>query len=66
VVNVPFEGQEISPPYVLASIRLDGADTTFFHLVVADGVTTGLRVRAVWRPERTGLLNDDIDHFETE
>lgn len=77
VVNVPFTGQEIEIPYVLAHILLDGADATFFHLVgvvgprgklaaPSGGVRAGLRVRAAWRPdgERRGLLNDDIDHFE--
>lgn len=75
VVNVPFRGQEVDIPYVLANIRLDGADTTIFHLVgrsddgrlVAPAVEVhaGLRVRAVWRDpdDRRGLLNDDIDHF---
>jgi uncharacterized OB-fold protein len=76
-VNVPFTGQEIEIPYVLAHVQLDGADATFFHLIGATGprgqlvappggVRAGMRVRAGWRPEadRRGLLNDDIDHFD--
>lgn len=54
VVNLPFYGQQITPPYVCASIKLDGADTTLFHLIQetpADQVTIGMRVEAVWRPE---------------
>jgi uncharacterized OB-fold protein len=70
VVNVPFTGQEVQIPYVLANIRLDGADTTLYHLVDApvDSVRTGMRVRAVWRPDdqRQGLVNDDIDRFVPE
>lgn len=70
VVNVPFTGQEVEIPYVLANIRLDGADTTLYHIVAAppDEVRTGTRVRAVWRPagERQGLVNDDIDRFVPE
>lgn len=76
VVNVPFYGQEVAIPYVLAEVRLDGADSTFFHLVGTmrdgklvppeGGVRHGMRVRAAWRArdERHGFLNDDIDHFE--
>ncbi len=54
VVNLPFYGQQIRPPYVCASIKLDGADTTIFHLIQetpADDVRMGMRVEAVWRPE---------------
>ena len=54
IVNLPFYGQQITPPYVCASIRLDGADTTLFHLiqeVPADQVTIGMQVEAVWRPD---------------
>jgi uncharacterized OB-fold protein len=75
VVNVPFYGQEITIPYILGHIQVDGADTFFFHLVggknaegklcMPSGVSIGARVRAVWRPAalRTGLINDDIDYF---
>jgi uncharacterized OB-fold protein len=54
VVNLPFYGQQIKPPYVCASVQLDGADTTLFHLiqeVPADRVAIGMRVEAVWRPD---------------
>lgn len=77
VINVPFYGQEIAIPYVLAHIRLDGADSTIPHLlgvlgedsqlvVPPDGVRRGMRVVAAWREPgaRRGFLNDDIDHFE--
>ena len=73
VVNVPFYGQQVRIPYVLAHVRLDGADATFLHLVGAQNegelrpvaVEIGSRVRAVWRPAdaRTGFLNEDVDHF---
>jgi uncharacterized OB-fold protein len=51
VVNLPFYGQEIQPPYVCASIQLDGSDTKLFHLIQempANEVRTGLRVEPVW------------------
>ena len=53
VVNLPFFGQEIKPPYVCATILLDGADIGLFHLiqeVSADQVRMGMRVQAVWVP----------------
>jgi uncharacterized OB-fold protein len=68
IVNVPFLGQRIKPPYVAAYILLDGADIAFLHLVLgcdAADVRMGLRVRAVWKPRgewQTSLEN--IDHFE--
>ena len=77
VINVPFYGQEIAIPYVLAHIRLDGADGTIPHLLGVpgedgqlvlppEGVRRGMRVTASWRDAdaRQGFLNDDIDHFE--
>jgi hypothetical protein len=68
IVNVPFLGQRIKPPYVAAYILLDGADIAFQHLVLgcdAADVRMGMRIKAVWRPReewRTTLEN--IDHFE--
>lgn len=68
IVNVPFAGQEITPPYVTAYILLDGADLPVQHLVLgceASEVRMGMRVRAVWRPEseRTHSMAS-IAHFE--
>ncbi len=53
------------PPYVLALILLDGADTPFVHIVSGtepENVQEGMRVRAVFAkdPEPTILA---IDHF---
>ncbi len=59
IVNVPFLGQQITPPYVAAYVLLDGADIPFLHLILdcpADEVRMGMRVKAVWRPE------DEWDH----
>lgn len=67
IVNVPFLGQRIKPPYVAAYILLDGADIPFLHLVLgcaASEVRMGMRVRASWKPRTewdTTLRN--IDHF---
>jgi uncharacterized protein len=67
IVNVPFYGQQIQPPYVCAYILLDGADIAFLHLILdcpAEEVRMGLRVKAVWKPRDEwvpGLSN--ITHF---
>lgn len=71
VVNVPYLGQKIKPPYVSAYVLLDGADIAFLHLILggedfhANDVRMGMRVKAVWKPadERTFSL-ENIDHFE--
>lgn len=67
VVNVPFLGQKITPPYVSAYILLDGADIALQHLILdlpAEEVRMGLRVKAVWRPESEwGTTIENISHF---
>ena len=67
IVNVPFLGQRIQPPYVAAYILLDGADIAFLHLVLgcaADEVRMGMRVEAAWKPrEEWGTTLENIDHF---
>jgi uncharacterized protein len=68
IVNVPFLGQKIIPPYVSAYVLLDGADIAVLHLILgvpADEVRMGMRVKAVWksREEWTYSL-ENIDHFE--
>jgi uncharacterized protein len=67
IVNVPFLGQRITPPYVSAYILLDGADIAFLHLILdipAEEVRMGMRVRAVWKPEdQWGTTIENISHF---
>lgn len=67
IINIPFAGQRIQPPYVAAYILLDGADIPFLHLVTeidAADVRMGMRVQAVWKPrEEWGLGIDNIEHF---
>ncbi|WP_280266441.1 Zn-ribbon domain-containing OB-fold protein [Nocardia wallacei] len=69
IVNVPFQGQRIKPPYVAAYVLLDGADIPFLHLVLgceASEVRMGMRVKASWKPreEWTHEGLDNISHFE--
>jgi uncharacterized OB-fold protein len=67
IINIPFAGQRIKPPYVAAYVLLDGADIPFLHLILeieAADVRMGMRVQAVWKPrEEWGLGIDNIDYF---
>jgi hypothetical protein len=67
IVNVPFAGQRITPPYVAAYVLIDGADIPILHLILgcpADEVRMGMRVEAVWRPRQEwGPTPQNIDHF---
>lgn len=54
--HLPFK-----PPYVLALIKLDGADTPLAHIVNAidpDQVTNGMRVKAVFAEKTTNTILD--------
>jgi uncharacterized OB-fold protein len=68
VVNVPFAGQRLDPPYVVAQVLLDGADIPLPHLVLgvpAEQVRMGMRVAAVWRePGEWSTTPENIAHFE--
>ncbi len=67
IVNVPFLGQKIKPPYVSAYVLLDGADIAFLHLILdcpAEDVRMGMRVEAVWKPrDEWGTTIENISHF---
>jgi uncharacterized OB-fold protein len=79
IVRVPYPGQQIKPPYVSASILLDGADIPFYHLIsdvgahggapdahggAPEDVRMGLRVEAVWLPpEERGPTVESIRWF---
>jgi uncharacterized OB-fold protein len=67
IVNFPYPGQRIPPPFVAASVLLDGADIAFQHLILdcpPDEVRMGMRVRAVWKPRSEwGMTLQNISHF---
>lgn len=51
VVRMPFEGQQLTPPYACAHVLVDGADVPLLHIVgdcTPEQVHVGLRVEAVW------------------
>ena len=71
LVNYPFidpdTGSKRPVPYVYGYIQLDGADNLFSHIVQAKSgrpVKVGERVRAVFREEKKGNIQD-IAYFET-
>jgi uncharacterized OB-fold protein len=68
VVNVPFRGQRVTPPYVAAAVLLDGADIPFQHLILGcepDEVRMGMRVKAVWKPrDQWGTTAENIEYFQ--
>jgi len=52
-------------PFILAMIKLDGADTPMAHIVEGidpDKMTEGLKVKAVFAKQTTNTILD-IDHF---
>jgi hypothetical protein len=67
IINIPFMGQRIKPPYVAGYVLLDGADIPFLHVIQeidASDVRMGMRVEAVWKPrEEWGLGIDNIQYF---
>jgi uncharacterized protein len=70
VVHLPIldgrTGEMRPSPYGMGLIRLDGADTTlnhYLHTASPEKLRIGARVRAVWRDDRIGAM-DDIFHFE--
>jgi uncharacterized protein len=53
VVNFRFPGQTMDPPYVVAYIQPDGADTRLMHLIGETDPTVvkiGMLVEPVWVP----------------
>lgn len=68
VVHLPIPGSEVKPPFVCATIQLDGADIGFFHLVSEiqpDQVRAGMRVQGVWKPrEAWDYTLENIRYFK--
>lgn len=70
VMQIPIldgrSGEMREAPYGMGLILLDGADTTLNHYLAENDLqrlAIGMRVRAVWREELHGAM-DDILHFE--
>ena len=66
VVNYNDRHLPRKAPYVLALIQVDGADTSFAHIVEGPDmseVKIGMKVKAVFATKTTNTIRD-IDHFE--
>ena len=62
----PNDKQPLGRPFAWALVLLDGADTALLHAVDAGdpaSMSTGMRVTARWREQRTGMITD-IECFE--
>ncbi|TNE84015.1 MAG: DNA-binding protein [Deltaproteobacteria bacterium] len=59
-VAEPEPGQPLSEPFAYALVKLDGADTAMLHALKCgkDALVTGMRVRAVFAAERSGMITD--------
>jgi uncharacterized OB-fold protein len=67
-VEEPRANNPLQKPFAWALIKLDGADTAMLHVVdvgAESNMKTGMRVRARWRSERDGRIQD-IECFEAE
>jgi uncharacterized OB-fold protein len=67
IVNVPYPGQKLTPPYVAAAVLLDGADIAFQHLITGcdvNEVRMGMRVKAHWKHPASSNEHSRIEYFE--
>jgi uncharacterized OB-fold protein len=68
IVRIPAENLSVQPPFVAASVLLDGADIAMFHVVSecpVEEVRMGMRVQAVWVPdEEIGPTLRSIQYFK--
>jgi uncharacterized protein len=65
-VPEPSGRQPFDRPFAFAMIRVDGTDTGMIHVLTAESpadISTGMRVRPVWKDERSGRI-DDIQGWE--
>ena len=61
IINKETPNQPLKPPYAVALIRLDGADTNFIHLigeVDLKDIACGMRVKPRWEDEPEGNILD--------
>jgi hypothetical protein len=66
VVHKPFIKTEMNPPYIVALIKLDGADTSILHFIgecELKKIKSNIPVKAQWNEERKGNIMD-IKYFK--
>ncbi|MCA9504730.1 MAG: Zn-ribbon domain-containing OB-fold protein [Myxococcales bacterium] len=62
-VATPRRQQPLDRPFAYALVKLDGADTALLHVVDAGdegNMETGMRVKARWADETTGMITDFV------
>jgi uncharacterized OB-fold protein len=68
IVRVPSENLQVELPFAAVTILLDGADSTFSHVVSEvklEDVKMGMRVQAVWQPRDTWTTSmKNIKYFK--
>ena len=73
IVTAKYYGQVKEPPYIVATIQLDGTNCGFHHFIgglnfadlkkMGEMLKTGAKVRAVWSQEKHADIYD-ISHFK--
>ncbi len=59
IVRRPMMHQPVDPPYAIALIRLEGADTDLVHIIRPEhleGLRPGAEVEAVWAEDRDATI----------
>lgn len=68
IVRVPSENIQVELPFAAVTILLDGADSTFTHVmseVKLEDVHMGMRVQAVWQPRESWTTSmKNIKYFK--
>ena len=68
IVRVPSENLAVELPFAAVTILLDGADSTFTHVLSEcklEDVHMGMRVQAVWQPRETWTTSmKNIKYFK--
>ncbi len=62
-VSNPRAQQPLDHPFAYALVQLDGSSTAFLHVVDAgeeSSMKTGMRVKARWADETTGVITDFV------
>jgi hypothetical protein len=73
IVNNRYYGQVKEPPYIMALIRLDGADCSFSHFIgginmsdiseISKKINAGTKVKAIWSRNKNADIYD-IAYFK--
>jgi uncharacterized OB-fold protein len=68
IVRVPSENLQVELPFAAVTLLLDGADSTFTHVLSEaklEDVHMGMRVQAVWQPRETWTTSmKNIKYFK--